>query len=202
VVRRLRLTGSRVKIVIVSDSKDRAPMMEALRTGADGYLSIDDPPHQLWNAVRLVRTGGTYVSPLLRNRFGRGRKAKVENPADSLDPHEMEVFSFLTNGLQSQDIADLLEISLSVVEALRTSLMRKLMISGEGTTAIQSRHASNLASLRSEEKRVYSLLADGFPPNEIAERMAISLERFYTLRFRVMQKLNLQSFDFEPPELA
>jgi hypothetical protein len=32
--------------------------------------------------------------------------------------------------------------------------------------------------------------------------MAISLERFYTLRFRVMQKLNLQSFDFEPPELA
>ena len=38
VVRRLRLTGSRVKIVILSDSKERAPMMEALRRGADGYL--------------------------------------------------------------------------------------------------------------------------------------------------------------------
>jgi len=41
---------------------------------------------------------------------------------------EMEVFSYLVNGLRAKDIAGLLDISPKTVDTYRASLMRKLKV--------------------------------------------------------------------------
>ena len=51
-----------------------------------------------------------------------------EDPLAGLSPREMEVFSYLVNGLRAKDIADLLEISPKTVDTYRASLMRKLNV--------------------------------------------------------------------------
>jgi len=130
VIRKLRAGGSTAKLMILSISREESTVMEALRAGADAYLLKDGPARHLLDAITFVRDGGVYVSPLLRGAglFTRADKPVPEDPLASLSPREMEVFSYLVNGLRAKDIADLLEISPKTVDTYRASLMRKLNV--------------------------------------------------------------------------
>lgn len=130
VIRRLRANGFPGKLMILSISRDETTVMEALRAGADAYLLKDGPARHLLDAVSFVRDGGVYVSPLLRGAglFTRAERRVSEDPLASLSPREMEVFSYLVNGLRAKDIAELLDISPKTVDTYRASLMRKLNV--------------------------------------------------------------------------
>ena len=129
-IRRLRAAGSTVKLMILSISREENTVMEALRAGADAYLLKDGPGRHLIDAINFVRDGGVYVSPMLRGAglFAKAEKSRAEEPLAALSPREMEVFSYLVNGLRAKDIADLLEISPKTVDTYRASLMRKLNV--------------------------------------------------------------------------
>jgi DNA-binding NarL/FixJ family response regulator len=130
VVRKLRTAGCPSKMIILSISRDEGTVLEALRAGADGYLLKDGPARHLVDAMSFVRDGGVYVSPLLRGAglFTRQDKNPAEDSVRSLSAREMEVFSYLVNGLRPKDIAELLEISPKTVDTYRASLMRKLNV--------------------------------------------------------------------------
>jgi len=129
-IRRLRSAGCTAKLLVLSISREETAVMEALRAGADGYLLKDGPSRHLLDAISFVRDGGVYVSPLLRGAglFTRSERTVPEDPLASLSPREMEVFSYLVNGLRAKDIADLLEISPKTVDTYRAGLMRKLNV--------------------------------------------------------------------------
>jgi len=131
VIRRLRAAGCSSKLIILSISREESTVIEALRNGADAYLLKDGPSRHLLDAVSFVREGGVYVSPLLRGAglFARAESIEAaENPLDLLSPREMEVFSYLVNGMRARDIAERLEISPKTVDTYRASLMRKLKV--------------------------------------------------------------------------
>jgi DNA-binding NarL/FixJ family response regulator len=129
-IRRLRMAGCTAKLLILSISREESTVMEALRAGADAYLLKDGPARHLLDAISFVRDGGVYVSPLLRGAglFTRADRHVPEDPLASLSPREMEVFSYLVNGLRAKDIAELLDISPKTVDTYRASLMRKLNV--------------------------------------------------------------------------
>jgi DNA-binding NarL/FixJ family response regulator len=129
-VRRLRTAGSTVRLMILSISREEGTVMEALRAGADAYLLKDGPSRHLLDAINFVRDGGVYVSPMLRGAglFAKNDRSRPEDPLAALSPRELEVFSYLVNGLRAKDIADLLEISPKTVDTYRASLMRKLKV--------------------------------------------------------------------------
>ena len=129
-IRRLRQNQCAAKLMILSISREEGTVMEALRAGADAYLLKDGPSRHLLDAISFVRDGGVYVSPMLRGAalFTKAEQTRVEDPLAALSPREMEVFSYLVNGLRAKDIADLLEISPKTVDTYRASLMRKLNV--------------------------------------------------------------------------
>jgi len=129
-IRRLRTAGCTVRLMILSISREEGTVMEALRAGADAYLLKDGPGRHLLDAINFVRDGGVYVSPMLRGvgLFAKADKSRPEEPLAALSPREMEVFSYLVNGLRAKDIAELLEISPKTVDTYRASLMRKLNV--------------------------------------------------------------------------
>jgi DNA-binding NarL/FixJ family response regulator len=130
VIRRLRQSGYTGKLLILSFSQEDGTVMEALRAGADGYVLKDGPFRHLLDAITFVRDGGVYVSPLLRGvgLFTKSERRVQSDPLASLSPREMEVFSYLVNGLRAKDIAELLDISPKTVDTYRASLMRKLNV--------------------------------------------------------------------------
>lgn len=130
-VRKLRDAGSPTKLMILSVSRDEMLVIDALGAGADAYLLKDGPSRHLVDAVTFVRDGGVYVSPLLRGAglFARSeKKAEPANSLSTLSPREIEVFSYLINGLRPKDIAELLDISPKTVDTYRAGLMRKLNV--------------------------------------------------------------------------
>jgi DNA-binding NarL/FixJ family response regulator len=130
-VRKLRSAGCTAKLLILSISRDDNLVIDAFDSGADAYLLKDGPARHLVDAVNFVRDGGMYVSPLLRGigLFARReKKAQPENPLSLLSPREIEVFTYLVNGLRPKDIAELLEISPKTVDTYRAGLMRKLNV--------------------------------------------------------------------------
>jgi DNA-binding NarL/FixJ family response regulator len=129
-IRRLRANQCTAKLMILSISREETTVMEALRAGADAYLLKDGPSRHLLDAISFVHDGGVYVSPMLRGAglFAKPEKTRSEDPLAALSPREMEVFSYLVNGLRAKDIADLLEISPKTVDTYRASLMRKLNV--------------------------------------------------------------------------
>src|SRR5450756_1022824 len=117
-IRRLRAAGCTVRLMILSISREESTVMEALRAGADAYLLKDGPARHLLDAINFVRDGGVYVSPLLRGvgLFAKADRSRPVDPLGALSPRELEVFSYLVNGLRAKDIADLLEISPKTVD--------------------------------------------------------------------------------------
>ena len=95
------------------------------------YLLKDGPSRHLLDAISFVRDGGIYVSPLLRaaGLFARAKaNPSAEDPLALLSRREMEVLSYLVNGMRARDIAERLEISPKTVDTYRASLMRKLNV--------------------------------------------------------------------------
>ena len=129
-IRRLRMAGCAVKLIVLSISREEGTVLEALRAGADAYLLKDGPGRHLVDAINFVRDGGIYVSPMLRGAglFAKDQKSGPQDPLAALSPREMEVFSYLVSGLRAKDIAELLEISPKTVDTYRASLMRKLNV--------------------------------------------------------------------------
>lgn len=130
VIRKLRAAGCASKLMILSIVRDEASVREALNAGADAYLLKDGPSRHLVDAINFVRDGGVYVSPLLKGvgMFTKGDDHRQNDLLATLSPREMEVFSYLVNGMRAKDIADLLNISPKTVDTYRASLMRKLNV--------------------------------------------------------------------------
>jgi len=208
-IRRLHVSGCTTKLMILSISREETKVREALLAGADAYVLKDGPSRHMLDAISYVREGGVWVSPLLGGAglYAKGEVIRSEDPLAGLSPRELEVFQFLVDGLRAKDIADRLEISPKTVDTYRASMMRKLNVPDLVSLvkfAIERnlRWPHSLALLTANERVVFNLVVVGISPNQIAERMGITVEDVYTHRFRIMQKLSIQSFDPEPPDLA
>jgi DNA-binding NarL/FixJ family response regulator len=104
---------------------------QALRCGADGYISKDSDPTELLLGITTVHGGQSYLSP----KVTAGLVAKVRGVASgngapsrlsSLTDREREVFQLLALGKSNKDVARELEISLATVKKHRENLQRKL----------------------------------------------------------------------------
>ncbi|MGO9394456.1 MAG: response regulator transcription factor [Desulfobaccales bacterium] len=54
-----------IKIMILTMHKNKDYLYRAMDNGADGYVLKEDPPESFHSAIKTIRTGKTYVSPLL-----------------------------------------------------------------------------------------------------------------------------------------
>jgi DNA-binding NarL/FixJ family response regulator len=130
IVRRVRESGSKTKILVLSTRKDRKTVVEALRCGVSGFILKSAPSSQLLEAFEQILDGSIYVSPQLElNKiFTSNSKSQTEDPLDSLSAREHQVFSLLVEGVRAKEIAARLELSPKTLDTYRASLMRKLDI--------------------------------------------------------------------------
>jgi DNA-binding NarL/FixJ family response regulator len=55
----------KVKVLILTMHKSKEYLYQAMDSGADGYLLKEDADQTLYNAIKAVRQGKTYISPLI-----------------------------------------------------------------------------------------------------------------------------------------
>lgn len=120
------------RIVVLSGLVDEERVVDALRAGADGYLSKSCQVAELVEALHAAHQGHRYVSKDLQERYGADslfQQAAEEGPRTGiarLTPREREVLQLIGEGKTNLAIGEELGISIKTVEAHRARLKAKL----------------------------------------------------------------------------
>jgi len=128
----IREKWPRVRILMLTHHEGDTFVDQALRNGADGYLSKDSDPSELMLALESVNSGKPYLSPkvsaglLAMMRGGEMLPEPGVNRLASLTPREREVFQLLALGKSNKEVAKELAISLGTAKKHRENLQRKL----------------------------------------------------------------------------
>jgi len=128
----VRKTMPRTKVLMLTHHEGESFVEQALKSGADGYLSKDSDPAELLLAIQAVRRGDPYVSPKVTSGLVEGLRGSDagEKPSGSrlteLTPRERQVFQLLALGKSNKEVASALDISLGTAKKHRENLQRKL----------------------------------------------------------------------------
>jgi DNA-binding NarL/FixJ family response regulator len=122
------------RVIVLSMHDDEHSVINAIRSGARGYVLKTASENDLLNALRTVAKGGSYLSPQvsdsLLNRIQRGDIESKPAPSvvEGLSPRELQVLRGVADGNTTKEIAVILELGLETVRSYRKSMMKKLKV--------------------------------------------------------------------------
>lgn len=128
---RLRADVPEARILMLSVYDQPEYVMEAVRSGAHGYLLKDTLPDELREAIRTVAGGGTRfdaLHPGAREPAAPIVSSTLAGRLEQLTRREREVLVGIASGRTNKEIAAELGLSPRTVESYRESLIRKLDI--------------------------------------------------------------------------
>lgn len=133
VTTKLRQEGHPARVLILSMHDDPEYVLQAVRSGADGYVLKDAAPAELRDAVEAVHEGREYFTARVTQQLSVGLRQEIEEEQvrtrlDSLTNRETEVLLHVAEGMTNREIGEKLEISPRTVETHRERVMDKLRI--------------------------------------------------------------------------
>ena len=120
-----------VKVLILSMHTNEEYVIQALKSGAAGYLIKDAATEELRLALESVAKGDTYLSPVISKSVIDNllaRSGDETEPASVLTPRQREILQLIAEGKSTKEIAAILSVSVKTIETHRTQLMNRLDI--------------------------------------------------------------------------
>ncbi|MGH8440075.1 MAG: response regulator [Pseudomonas sp.] len=130
----LRASGCRSKVLILSMHTDPELIMQALESGAHGYLLKDTTATELEQALAALRNSERYLSPAIAHTVINQallRTQSVKAPASdnhNLTARQLEILRLIVRGKSTREIAHGLGLSIKTVETHRSQIMKRLQI--------------------------------------------------------------------------
>ncbi|HEX2981184.1 MAG TPA: response regulator transcription factor [Anaerolineaceae bacterium] len=138
VARRLHSSKSSVRILALSAYDDRQYIQELLEQGASGYLTKDEAPDTIVDAVRGVARGEQgWLSRKIAAKMSIWIRDDDQDPR-KLTMREIEVLRLLTEGKTNQGIGAALGISEKTVEKYLDSMFKKLGVNSRVDAAVRA----------------------------------------------------------------
>jgi len=133
-LQRLKRVRPQSKVLILSMHTDPALIMQALESGAHGYLLKDTTATELEHALEALRNNERYLSPaiahtVINQALTRNQKSQPD-VADShnLTARQLEILRLIVRGKSTREIANGLGLSVKTVETHRAQIMKRLQI--------------------------------------------------------------------------
>jgi DNA-binding NarL/FixJ family response regulator len=121
-----------VRVIILSMHPNDEYVLQALKSGASGYLLKRAATAELPVALKSVVGGEIYLSREINSRFLKKfplqQIAHSHTPLEQLTPRQREILQLLAEGQTTKAIASILKVSDKTVEYHRSKLMAALKI--------------------------------------------------------------------------
>ncbi len=117
-----------VRLIVLTMHEEREYILQALKSGAAGYLLKNIERFELERAIITVYKGGKYFSPVVTNILAEAVSKPETNEASEVTPREKEVLELVARGNSTKQIADLLGISVRTVESHRINMLKKMKV--------------------------------------------------------------------------
>ncbi len=126
--RRITKQFPHTRVLILSQYDNKEYILSAIKAGSAGYVPKRALGSELVTAIRSVYKGDSFLYPTAATALIEDyrQKAVTSDPYDQLTPREKEILKLIAEGHTSQEIANLLFISLKTVMGHRSRLMEKL----------------------------------------------------------------------------
>jgi DNA-binding NarL/FixJ family response regulator len=134
VLRQVKKISPATRTIVLSMQSADAYVVEALRSGAAGYVLKETGPGELVHAVHEVVQGNRFLSAKLTERLRAGTERIEQTPLDAyetLTAREREILQMTVEGRTSAEIGEKLMISPRTVEVHRSNISIKLGIKNQ-----------------------------------------------------------------------
>jgi two-component system, NarL family, nitrate/nitrite response regulator NarL len=128
------LPDVKVLMLTINDNDDQ--LLEALKTGAKGYLLKDLLPNELLTFIHMVHRGESVISGQMAGKIienlnkTTSKKSKLlDKKMDVLTRREKEILQHVKKGLTNREIGEALFISENTVKNHLRNIMEKLHMS-------------------------------------------------------------------------
>jgi DNA-binding NarL/FixJ family response regulator len=120
-------------IMVITVFGDETNVFKALENGAAGYLLKDSLPDDFIGVVKLLRSGGAPINPIIARqlvkRFRRsGAIVTPQEEAAKLSVREVEILNLIARGFSTQEVAELIQLSQHTVVTHIKKVYRKLRV--------------------------------------------------------------------------
>ncbi len=137
------------KVVVFTATSNIETAIQVLNLGVCGYVLKGSTAQDLYDAIRIVYGGSTFITPGLATKVIMSMKAaELRRKAQlqkRLSAREEQIVNYLMLGKTNREIASMLDISEKTVKHYMTLLMQKLDARNrvEVVLAAQKLHAAN-----------------------------------------------------------
>ncbi len=126
--RRLKQKMPGVKLIFLTMNEDPELAMEAMKSGASGYVLKQSAASELLHALQTALQGKSYVTPRIARRM---QESFIRNPQgrkhhESLTPRQKEVVHLLAEGKSMKEAADILRLAPRTVAFHKYRVMQDL----------------------------------------------------------------------------
>jgi DNA-binding NarL/FixJ family response regulator len=132
--RRIKRSSPGVKVLILTMYTDAETVSEAIRSGADGYLTKGASREVVMQAIRDVAASKAVLDPnVTASVFGR----IAENDPNALTDRELVVLQQISYGKSTREIAEIMGVADETVKTYTKQIFRKLGVNDRTEAATE-----------------------------------------------------------------
>ncbi len=131
--RRMLQIAPRANILILSNEEDKSMILQALKNGAQGYITKDAPIDELLVGIRALAKGNNYFSSSISAKIlvqfgGKTTGTTATRVKPFITKREQQILEFIYKELTNKEIANKLFISPRTVDTHKRNLRKKLNV--------------------------------------------------------------------------
>jgi len=129
IIGKLLADNAHAKVIIFSMYEAPHFVACALEKGARGYITKNDDPNAILQAIDRVRTGGIYLGQAVAQRFAISNLAPADDPLHELSQRERQIVRLLGEGKSLTEVSVELSIGYKTVANTVVTIKQKLKLS-------------------------------------------------------------------------
>jgi two-component system invasion response regulator UvrY len=127
VIREIKKLKPDLPVLILTIHPEKYYGLRMLQAGASGYLTKQNAPFELIEAIRKVSQGGMYISDSLTQLLVASKKSGDGKPGhEKLSDREYQIMYMIASGKKVKAIAEELCISVKTIHVHRRHVLEKL----------------------------------------------------------------------------
>jgi DNA-binding NarL/FixJ family response regulator len=127
VIKEIKQTHPRCSVLVLSMHKEDEYILRAFRAGVAGYIIKDSLTGELITAVKRIRQGKRYVSPVIAEKLTYFVAGDADEPPHrALSDREYEVICLIAKGYTPKEIGEELFIGINTVHTYRARILEKM----------------------------------------------------------------------------
>ncbi|SEU14905.1 response regulator transcription factor [Paenibacillus sp. NFR01] len=144
--RRIKAAYPQIKVLMLTTFDDDEYIIEALRSGASGYLLKNIPPDKIVQGIKTVHDGNMLIHPDITRKLTGFLQPAAPTPELVLAKHplegfgltkaELSVVSLIADGFSNKEIAGTLFLSEGTIKNYITDILSKLNLRDRTQIAI------------------------------------------------------------------